>query len=77
MADGFDPRSRRHELKLVRESSERALYENRDGVACPACDRVFERLLASERRAERLSPDPGAEFCVVREPDRTLVFTHR
>lgn len=75
--DGFDPRARRHELKLLRESSERALYENRGGVACPACNREFDRLMASERRAESFRPDDQVEFCVVRDPDRTLVFTHR
>lgn len=77
MGGRFDLRARQHELKLVRESADRARYENRDGVACPACDRPFERVLASERRAERVSPDPGAEFCVVRESDRVLVFTRR
>ncbi|MFB6305043.1 MAG: flagella cluster protein [Haloferacaceae archaeon] len=74
---GFDPRARRHELKLLRESGDRALYENRGGVACPACDRPFERLLASERRAESFRPDDRVAFCVVRDGDRTLVFTHR
>jgi hypothetical protein len=76
MADRFDPRTHRHELKLVRESAERRLYENRGGIACPACDREFERVLASERRAESIRPDRRVGFCVVREADRMLVFTH-
>lgn len=77
MSDRLDLRARRHELKLLRESDERALYENRGGMACPACDREFERLLASERRTESFRPDRRVGFCVVHESDRVLVFTHR
>jgi hypothetical protein len=77
VSDRFDLRAHRRDLKLLRESAERALYENRGDVACPACDRAFERVLASERRAESFSPDQGVGFCVVRESDRVLVFTHR
>ncbi|MFB6079853.1 MAG: flagella cluster protein [Haloferacaceae archaeon] len=76
MDERFDLRAHRHELKLVRESGERALYENRGDVACPACDRPFERVLASERRTESLRPDRRVDLCVARESDRVLVFTH-
>ena len=71
-----DLRGNRHELKLRRESGDRALYENRGEMVCPACDRPFDRVLASRRRAESFRPEERVAFCVVREPDRVLVFTH-
>ena len=72
---GFDVHSVRHRVKLRRDTGETALYENRDGVACPVCGEPFDELLVTERRAHRFTPE-GAALCVAREDDRLLVCTH-
>ena len=76
MSDRFDVRAARHRLKLIRDTGDVALYENRDGVACPGCGDPFDELLVTTERSRRFSPAHAADFCVVRESDRLLVCTH-
>jgi hypothetical protein len=64
--DGFDIHAVRHRMKLVRNAGTTELYENRDGVACPACEEPFDDLLvteepttASTRRTGRASVSSG------------------
>jgi hypothetical protein len=73
----LDPTARRTELKLLRRSAERALYENRGGLSCPVCDRSFARLLRTERGTESLDADRPSRLCLDRGPDDLLVFVHR
>ena len=75
-ATRFDVHAVRHRLKLVRDDGPTALYENRDGVACPACGDPFDELYLTERRANSFSPDRRVAFCVLREDDRLLLCTH-
>lgn len=75
VAGGFDVHEYRHGLKLLGEDRETTHLENREGFACPACGRPFERLLVSEKR-ENTFGKPGAPFCVVRTDERLLVLTH-
>lgn len=66
----------RHGLKLRRETRETAHYENREGYACPACGEEFDQLFATEKTHNSFDPSTARPFCVVREPDRLLLFRH-
>lgn len=76
MPDAFDVHAVRHRLKLVRKDGTTELYENRDGVACPACEEPFDDLLISGERQHSFDPPAGVRLCVFREDDRLLVCTH-
>jgi len=76
MSERFDVHAVRHRLKLLRDTGESALYENREEVACPACGEAFDELLVTERREHCFSPDRAVAFCLVHEEDRLLVATH-
>jgi hypothetical protein len=76
MTDRFDVHAVRHRLKLLHDTGETELYENRDGVACPACGKPFTELLVTERATNTFTPGEPVDFCVTREADRLLVCTH-
>jgi hypothetical protein len=76
-SERFDPTAHRTDLKLLRRSADRALYENRGGLSCPVCDRSFARLLRTERGTESLDADRPSRLCLDRGPDGLLVFVHR
>jgi hypothetical protein len=76
MADRFDQHAVRHRMKLLRDTGETTLYENRDGVACPACGDPFDRLLLTERDAHSFDVAEGGTLCVRRESERLLVSIH-
>jgi len=76
MSERFDFEAVRHRLKLLRDAGTEQVYENRDGVPCPACGEPFAEALATTDRACQLSPGPSVDVCIVRESDRTVVFTH-
>lgn len=73
---GLDFASIRHRVKLLRDTGEEQLYENRDGVPCPVCDSAFSEALATAEPTCQLSPSAGVDICIVREEDRIVVFTH-
>jgi hypothetical protein len=73
--NGFDVHDHRHALKLRKDAGNTQLWANRDGLDCPACGEPFSDLLISERRSNSFN-QPDGRFCVVRESDRILVFTH-
>ncbi len=75
VSGGFDVHEYRHGLKLLQESRGTTHLENREGFACPACGRRFERLLVSEKR-ENTFGKPGTPFCVVRTDGQILLLTH-
>ncbi|MDS0299126.1 flagella cluster protein [Halogeometricum sp. S1BR25-6] len=77
MADRFDQHAVRHRMKLLRDDGDVTLYENRDGVPCPACGDVFDRLLLTERGAHSFDVGEHATFCVAHEDERLVVCTHR
>jgi len=66
----------RHGLKLRKRTRETSLWSNERGYACPACGERFAGLLTSEKTHTSFAPDGAAPFCVVREPERILVFRH-
>jgi uncharacterized Zn ribbon protein len=73
--DGFDVHEHRHALKLRKDTGDAQLWENKKGLDCPACEEEFSDLLISEQRHNSFNP-PDGRFCVVRESDRIIVFTH-
>ncbi|WP_136687935.1 DUF7385 family protein [Halorhabdus amylolytica] len=73
--EGFDVHEYRHGLKLLKEDRETMRLANRDGFACPACGREFEKLLVSEKRTHTFNSPPGP-FCLVRTDEQLLLLTH-
>ena len=73
--DRFDVHEHRHALKLQKDTGDTQLWENREELDCPACEEPFSELMISERRHNSFN-SPDGRFCVVRESDRILVFTH-
>lgn len=76
MADRFDQHAVRHRMKLLRSDGDVTLYENRDGVACPACGESFGRVLLTAQPSHSFEPSDLDRLCVTREPDRLVVCTH-
>jgi hypothetical protein len=77
MTDRFDQHAVRHRMKLLRDDGDVTLYENRDDVACPACEDPFSRLLLTEHRAHSFDTSGSARLCVVHEDERLVVWLHR
>ncbi|ELZ34976.1 hypothetical protein C474_01407 [Halogeometricum pallidum JCM 14848] len=77
MADRFDQHAVRHRMKLLRDDGDVTLYENRDGVPCPACGDSFDRLLLTRRGAHSFDVADNERFCVAHEDERLVVCTHR
>ena len=73
--EGFDVHEYRHGLKLLREDRETMHLANREGFACPACGRPFEKLLVSEKRTHTFTSPPGP-FCLARTDEQLLLLTH-
>jgi hypothetical protein len=74
---GFDPHEHRERLKLLKRHRDRAVYANREGVRCPVCGRVFDRVLSTEERSRQFTPEEHIEFCVLRDGHELFLFTHR
>jgi hypothetical protein len=67
----------RHRVKLIEDTGDSRLFENRDGVPCPVCGEDFDEALESRRRTEQLSPWDGLSLCIVNGADSRLVLlTH-
>lgn len=76
MPERFDQHAVRHRMKLLRDEGDVTLYENREGVRCPACSDPFSRLLLTERRAHSFDLDQTDRVCVTHEDERLVVCTH-
>jgi hypothetical protein len=72
----FDVHAHRHRLKQLRDDGGTELYENRDGVACPACGESFSRLFLTRRARTSFPSNDGAPFCLVRTSESICVFRH-
>jgi hypothetical protein len=75
ISDGFDVHDYRHGLKLLKQGREQMTLGNRDGFACPACGKQFERLLITEKQTNTFG-DPGSPFCIARTDEKLLLLTH-
>jgi hypothetical protein len=76
MADTIDFEAIRHRVKLLQDTGERRIFENRDGVSCPVCGDAFDEALATTGRTEQLAPDRQLDVCLLRESKRLILFTH-
>jgi hypothetical protein len=72
----FDVHAERHRLKQLADDGDTKLFENRDGVACPACGKRFERLFSIRRDAVSFPETDGSRFCLVRDADAVYLFRH-
>lgn len=76
LTDGFDVHDHRSELKLVKQDADSMQLVNRDEVACPACDRPFDRLFVTDRETVSFDTAPNGPICLARTDEQLLVFTH-
>ena len=76
MAAGIDLEALRHRLKLLRDTGDSALYENRGGIECPVCSEPFDEVLATAERTRSVPAERGMQLCLVRERERLILFTH-
>lgn len=74
--DEFDVHEYRASLKLVRQDDASMTLENRDALACPACERPFDRLFVTDDPTVTFSSAPGGPICLARTEEQTLVLTH-
>jgi hypothetical protein len=66
----------RHRVKLIEDSGDTRIFENRDGVPCPVCGDPFEEALATGEATHQLGRMPQHRFCLVREEDTMVILTH-
>jgi len=76
MGDTLDFEAVRHRVKLLRDTGDERVFENRDDVACPVCGEPFAEALATSDRTCQLSPGASVDVCLVREPEQLVVLTH-
>lgn len=76
LSDGFDVHDHRSELKLLKQTGESMQLANRSELACPACDRPFDRLFVTESETVSFDSAPNGPICLARTSEQLLVFTH-
>ncbi|KZN25780.1 flagella cluster protein [Haladaptatus sp. R4] len=76
MTEGFDEHAIRHRLKLKKDAGHSSLFENRDSVACSVCGEPFSEVFVTEERGHSFQPTGSMRFCILRDDDRTCMFTH-
>lgn len=72
----FDVHDHRHRLKQLTDDGDAKLFENRDGVVCPACGEAFDRLFSTRRTATTFPENDGSRFCLVRGETFVHLFRH-
>lgn len=75
-SERFDVHDARHRLKQLTDDGDSKLFENRDGVECPACGERFERLFSARRRTISFPKNDGSRFCLVRDGESIHLFRH-
>jgi hypothetical protein len=76
MTDEFDVHDHRRHLKQIRDSGDMKLFENREGVACPACGEPFDRLFSTSRTKTTFPENDGSPFCLLRNEEFVHLFRH-
>lgn len=76
MDEEFDVHDHRHRMKLVRDGGDVAVFENRDGLTCPACADPFDRLVVIAAATITVPENDGDPFCLVRRSDDIALFRH-
>ncbi|MDR9380096.1 MAG: flagella cluster protein [Natronomonas sp.] len=72
----LDIHAERHRLKQLTDDGDGTLFENRDGVDCPACGAQFVRMFATTRRTVSFPENDGSRFCFVRSDETVQLFRH-
>ncbi|RQG99245.1 DUF7385 family protein [Natrarchaeobius oligotrophus] len=72
----FDVHEHRHRMKLLRDSGDVAVFDDRDGLTCPVCSRAFDRLVLIRAETFSVPQHAGAPFCLVRRDDDVALFRH-
>lgn len=72
----FDVHDHRHRLKQLKDAGDTKLFENRDCVACPACEKAFSRLFSTRGDSVSFPENDGSRFCLVRTERYVHVFRH-
>ncbi|AGN02653.1 hypothetical protein L593_13570 [Salinarchaeum sp. Harcht-Bsk1] len=72
----FDVHEYRSSLKLLRQDDASMTLSNREELACPACDRQFDRLFVSEEPEVTFASAPSGPICIARTDEQVLVLTH-
>lgn len=75
-AAGFDIHEERHRLKQLTDDGDTKLFENREGVECPACGCRFERVFSTRRESVSFPENDGSRFCLVRQERLVHLFRH-
>lgn len=76
LSDGFSIHEYRTKLKLLNDSGDTRTVENRAELACPSCDRAFDRLFVTERPTASFETPPDRPFCLARTAEKLLLLTH-
>ncbi|WP_251328197.1 DUF7385 family protein [Haloplanus pelagicus] len=76
LSGGFDVHDYRSSLKLHTQDGSSMYLENREGLACPACGRPFERLFVSDDDRVTFGNPPDSPFCLARTAEQLLLLTH-
>jgi len=76
VSDGFDVHDYRAGLKLRTQDGDSMHLENREGYACPACGRPFDRLFVSSDDRVTFGNPPDSPFCLARTDEQLLLLTH-
>lgn len=66
----------RSKLKLIEDTGESSLFDNRGDVGCPVCGDVFDEVLETTESTRRLEPSERIDICIVNDKDRLHLFTH-
>lgn len=73
--EGFDIHAYRHRLKLLRESTEQAVFEHRGDRPCPVCAEDFTGLIRADGGLT-IPADRDGSVCVDVAGDDLLAFVH-
>lgn len=76
MTVSFDIHDVRHRLKQLSDDGDTKLFENRDGVVCPACETPFDRLFVTRQVTTSFPENDGSRFCLVRDSGQIYVLRH-
>lgn len=76
MSATFDVHEHRSELKQLRDSGDTELYENPEGLACPACGKRFGKLFVTSKRTTCFPENDGTRFCILRGEEDVKLFRH-
>lgn len=76
LSDGFDVHDHRSALKLLKQTANSMQLANREQLACPACDRPFDKLFVTDNQTVSFDTPPTGPICLAQTDSQLLLFTH-